>query len=345
MRELKRFLENVDPKLLELRLWLAGHETRERPVNKPVKPDGPNYAQLLADELNANIFLYNGPIDEDGFGKVVEAAVDAKKDLTAFLILVTNGGSANSAYRIARFYQRNFPKLTILTPSYCKSAGTLLCFGAHNLVMSEFSEFGPIDVQVFKIDEVFETRSGLLHRSALESLAEVAFTLYEQFLIQIKMRSGGLISFPTASNVAASIVTGVLSPIYSQIDPTVLGEDHRNLSIGVEYGKRLIQYSGNTEEVIVKYFLTGFPSHDFVIDAEEVARYFKNVEMASSVMYSLLGDLKEAAFKPMSENNDIRLLATPTDEPVEEAEQVVEEAHEDKASDKAKSKSRDAQEA
>ena len=118
-----------------------------------------------------------------------------------------------------------------------------------------------------------------------------------------------------------------------------------NLSIGEEYGKRLIQYSRNTEEVIVKYFLTGYPSHDFVIDAEEVAKYFKNFEMASSGMYSLLGDLKEVAFKPMSENYDIRLLATPTAEPVEEAEQVVEEAHEEKARDKAQSKSRDAQEA
>ena len=44
----------------------------------------------------------------------------------------------------------------------CKSAGTILALGADVIIMSQYAELGPIDVQLQKEDEVGESTSGLV---------------------------------------------------------------------------------------------------------------------------------------------------------------------------------------
>jgi hypothetical protein len=172
------------------------------------------------------------------------------------LALVTYGGSADSAYRIARYAQNFFSDFLLFVPNACKSekeeeedeseirsstaqdpdagAGTLIALGANQIYMSPFGEFGPLDVQVFKSDEIFERRSGLTSKSAVWSLSEEAFRTYEQVLLNLKMRSGGTITFKSASNVASAITTGMLAPVAAQLDPLSIGEDYQNLHISGE---------------------------------------------------------------------------------------------------------------
>ncbi len=129
-------------------------------------------AKKLGESLSSDIILLNAPIEEATFGSLVVTSAVNKQYEHALLILVTHGGSANSAYRIARYFQHQYKSFSVFTPSFCKSAGTLIAIGAHKLIMSTFAELGPLDVQLMKADEIWERRSGLIGRSALASLNE-----------------------------------------------------------------------------------------------------------------------------------------------------------------------------
>ena len=58
------------------------------------------------------------------------------------LILVTTGGDANAAFRIARCLQQKYAEFNLFTPGWCKSAGTLIASGAHKIYMGDLGELG-----------------------------------------------------------------------------------------------------------------------------------------------------------------------------------------------------------
>src|SRR5262245_39692485 len=93
---------------------------------------------------------------------------------TAFVILVTLGGSAHAAYVIARELQRRFKKVILCIPGDCYSAGTLIACCAQELVMTPRGRLGPLDVQIPKKDELYERLSGLTASDALEELSQNA---------------------------------------------------------------------------------------------------------------------------------------------------------------------------
>lgn len=73
-------------------------------------------------------------------------------------MLVTTGGDADAAYRLATTLQNHYETITCYVTGYCKSAGTLVAIGAHSLVMSDCGELGPVDVQLYKEDEILTGR-------------------------------------------------------------------------------------------------------------------------------------------------------------------------------------------
>ncbi len=249
-------------------------------------------------QFDADIVVYNGPINEDGYGQFVQATKNVKPERKLMLVLVTYGGSADSAYRIARYAQNFFKDFLLFVPNACKSAGTLIALGASRIHMSPFGEFGPLDVQVFKSDEIFERRSGLTSKSAVWSLTEEAFKTFEQILLALKMRSGGTITFKSASQLAASIATGLLSPVASQLDPLSLGEDYQNLHIAHEYGDRLVEKFHTVNANAVLALVENYPSHGFVIDLFEAVELLGNVEMACKELIHLQACLPLFCSKP-----------------------------------------------
>ena len=62
--------------------------------------------RAAAEKHKADIYFYSGGIEDDGFGKLAEAVTEnynTDRDI-AILILVTDGGSANAGYQIARLF-------------------------------------------------------------------------------------------------------------------------------------------------------------------------------------------------------------------------------------------------
>jgi hypothetical protein len=217
------------------------------------------------------------------------------------MILVTNGGDAHAAYRIARCLQRNYKRVIVFIPGWCKSAGTLLAVGAHELVVSDYGEIGPLDVQLRKTDEILEVTSGLTVLDALDLLQNKARETFENTMLSIKGGSSGSVTFKTASDIAANMTVGFFKEIYAQISPMHVGEVGRLLNVAKECGERLRRVSGNLTEENLDTLVNHYPDHGFMIDRAEVEELFTNVRQPSSdeeALSECLGEVARYAVKP-----------------------------------------------
>ncbi len=245
-------------------------------------------ALKLRKELDARIYIYNGLISEEGMTNLILCDEEENGPPNTLLILVTYGGWANAAYKIARYLQDTSDIFYLSVPSYCKSAGTLLALGAHEIFMDTVSELGPLDVQLLQRDEIGRRRSGMVIKTAFEGLADECVKLFENVLFNIKNNSRDNISFETASRIASDIVNGVMPSVYSQISPDSLGSDLRDLRIAQAYGERLSEISGNPKPGAVSHLVSRYPSHDFIIDRDEADELFEHVKDTPEGLHDLI---------------------------------------------------------
>lgn len=263
-----------------------------------------NEALVAAEEKHdCHIFIYSAPVNEKSYADVASAIKEKqniKKSDNCIVILTTTGGLANSAYKISRLFQQSYKSFIVYPPRYCKSAGTIIALGAHSLIMDEFSELGPLDVQILDKDEIGGRKSGLLTRSAFESLSKEALDLFSNTMIGIKARSQNMVSFKLASEIAWKMTAEMMSPIFSQLNPEVIGSDFRDLSVAVQYGERLARNSKNAKALTVHKLVTDYPSHDFIIDKDEARSLFNRIDDPSKEMYNLIAQIARIVYHQAS---------------------------------------------
>src|SRR4051812_11131161 len=103
-------------------------------------------ATRLARPRQADILLYSGELGRPGDGHLALGRPDRPRRPTCLLALRTLGGSADVAYRLTRSLIRHYRRLIVYVDDYCKGAGMLLALAAHELVISDFGELGPLDL-------------------------------------------------------------------------------------------------------------------------------------------------------------------------------------------------------
>jgi hypothetical protein len=260
-----------------------------------VSPKAKEIMARLVRAGDADILLFNAPIERPGDRHMIKRCQSRKCRPNLFMILVTAGGDPDAAYRIARSLQNHYKKVTCCVSSYCKSAGTLILLGAHELVFSEHGEIGPLDIQMAKKDDLWESESGLTVMTALTALHENAQVAFDHFLVTLTTRSGGRITVRTASEVAAKLTQALYAPISEQIDPIHMGEVYRSMAIAKEYGSRLIEKSKNCDLDSLNSLISSYPSHGFVIDGMEARTLFRNVRDCSPDEAELLHELGNVA--------------------------------------------------
>ncbi len=262
-------------------------------------------ADNVAARLDADVLLYNGDFDPEIAPDEMLIDMCAKATLrkNMLLVLVTNGGDADTAYRVARCLQRSYESFYVLVPGWCKSAGTLVAIGAHEIIMGEHGQLGPLDVQLSKSDELFESTSGLATSQAMNFLRDRTFSQFESCLFELKLTYGNRLSTKTATEIATNLTIGLFQPIYQQIEPNRLGEITRAVSIAQEYGLRLNNVSKNLKETrefsALQKLVNGYPSHRFVIDRAETEDLFKRVRGPEQDEQALVDSL-EGLIKSLS---------------------------------------------
>jgi len=239
-----------------------------------------------------DFLLFSAAITRDVFQQLSRLIEKEQQNAACTVFLTTRGGDPDAAYRIARTLQQRYQHIRIAVPSRCKSAGTLIVIGAHELAMGELGELGPIDIQVVKPAEFHERGSALDVMQAIE-VAELH--VRHVFLKTLRdLRRDGRLSTKIAGQLATNIAMAVAAPLYNQIDANRLGELRRTMEISKEYGERLNNFSHCLREEALETLCTAYPSHGFVIDSKEAAELFQDVlplTVEESAICTILWDL------------------------------------------------------
>lgn len=255
-------------------------------------------AAVVAQEGNQDVFLYCGNVAQPHDDSVFEeCSARARRRPRALLILSTYGGDPHSAYRIARCFQDHYQRFAVLVAGFCKSAGTLLLIGAHELVLLEQAELGPLDVQLRKTDEFGELSSGLTPMQALTVLQTRALNAFRETFLQLRLQ----LTLPTktAAEMASTFATGLYQPIFAQVDPMRLGEMDRATRIAVEYGNRLDKRVSNLKDGALARLVAGYPAHEFIIDRDEAKEIFKNVREPTVAERDLINHIRDLTRRPL----------------------------------------------
>lgn len=270
-------------------------------INELIK----NYAL----ENDTDVILYTGPIEKDQGDILIEECRKRTLRKNVLLYLLTYGGDPDAAYRIARGLQEAYGvilnkngisgeipdrtkkgRFTVFVDGPCKSAGTLICLAADEIIMSGNAELGPLDIQLSKKNEVGERESGLAPLQALDSLGRQSVELFKIHFSSLRFSNEYALPTQMAADIAAKLSVGLLSPVYAQIDPIKIAEVERSMTIVRDYGERL--QNGNLIPGALDSLITGYPSHSFVIDRNEAKRIFHNVSHPSNSLQRIVNCLR-----------------------------------------------------
>jgi hypothetical protein len=185
------------------------------------------------------------------------------------ILLHSGGGHPDIAFTVMKFFRRRFKEVNALVPLTAKSSAALMCLGADHIYTGELADLGPIDIQ---IDDAYEhgerSFSPLDEFKSMEFLRELSIEWMDYYANLMKVQYG--ISLKQGLHDSVPLVTGLMRPIFGQIDPIKMGGYRRSIAIGEEYAKRMLALTGNENaEQIIRKMVWEYPSHDFSIDFEE----------------------------------------------------------------------------
>jgi len=220
------------------------------------------------------LFVQGGEDEWDVLGGLASGAVRASRKLgldrgqKVALLIDSCGGQARSAYEIATLLRRHCGGFTAVVPRIAKSAATLLVLGADEIILGEYGELGPIDVQIFD-PERQERLSGLDEVHSLERLNAFAMTAIDKamllFVNRMGMKAKSLLPHVTR------FVAEFTSPLFEHIDVVHYTQMSRALKEGEEYARRLLRRRLGSEDAdaIARQLVEKYPEHGFIIDQEE----------------------------------------------------------------------------
>lgn len=231
-------------------------------------------------------------------------------------IVASPGGDVGAAYLVARELRRRFARLTVYVPLQAKSAATLLCLAADELVVGSLGELGPLDQQYDekqKADFPLST-SRLVPFRALEQLQRVAADTYDDLVNRILAKSG-MRPFEACTK-AAELTSNLYGPLYAQVDPTRVAECVRGLELGAEYAVRLLsRYRPEIEDKqgrkIIHNLVHAYPSHSFILDLEELTDLGLPARAPKDGEAPLLDDLALALMEYGTDSDLIALVPPP----------------------------------
>ena len=244
----------------------------------------------LAQQRQADVLLYSGELTRPGDGHLELGRPDRPRRRGCLLVLRTLGGSADAAYRLARALLRCYRQVTVYVDDYCKGAGMLLALAAHELVISDFGELGPLDLSSQHPVTPGRGESGLAPIHGLRALREEAETSFEQYLTRFRSRRSLAMTTRAATEQASALSVGLMGQVFSQIDPLQLAEVERAQRTARLYTGRL--GAAHLKEGGLERLLTGYPSHDFVIDREEAGELLRTVRAPTADEDQFLNQLE-----------------------------------------------------
>lgn len=242
-------------------------------------------------------FLYSGEIKTKDCFRFIDLVEETKRSSDVALVLSTNGGDPDAAFKMGKCLQLRYDDVSIFVPGICKSAGTLLAIAANKLVFSLcYGELGPLDIQVTRKDGALGQESGLIIHEAFYFLEKRSAKLLHSSVPEIIDATEGRVSLQTASDFASRFSSSLFGPLLARIDPKEIGERSRSMRVAEEYGRRLnykfenLEFNSPLESnlYVLHFLMWACPSHEFVIDVDEASALFKRVRITNELEENII---------------------------------------------------------
>ncbi len=192
------------------------------------------------------------------------------------LILHTNGGDTLAAWRLVHLIRQFCEEFEVLIPLKALSAGTLICLGADNIMMTKQASLGPID------PSVNGPLNPLIPGASPPARAPVSVEAIKGYLEIARAELG------IKDDVALASVFTTLS---NQIHPIVLGQVFRARSQIQALARKLLKHQvkdSDKVDAIISFLCSESGSHDYTIDRNEARDLGLQVEKPSKELYELL---------------------------------------------------------
>jgi hypothetical protein len=205
------------------------------------------------------------------------------------VILDSTGGPLDSAYRTALYLARYARNLRVYVPRRAKSASTLIAVGANKIIMSPFSELGPLDTQIRDPRNPTDYISALDCYQSVDYVREFGFSTLSQALKQLAAVTQGKLLLSDSLNASAQFAIGSITPMLSQTRSLDFGAWGRSLKMGERYAQILIARAAEMElgraEKIASRLVYGYTHHMFPIDITEAGDMGLNPEPMTEDVY------------------------------------------------------------
>jgi len=180
------------------------------------------------------------------------------------LLLYTRGGDILTPWRLVNLLREFTPYLSVLIPFRAASAGTLICLGANEIVMSPLAELGPIDPSVVNAFNPEDPHNPVARLPV--SVEDV--TAY----LSLAREIGGL---ENEANLAM-----IFNRLVDRVHPLALGNVYRNYVLIRSLTRKLLELHMPAEardnlEAIIENLTKKLYAHNHMISRQEATRDIK----------------------------------------------------------------------
>ncbi len=222
---------------------------------------------------------------------IPKSAGQEKKIKKLDLFLNSTGGSIDAAFKIVNICREYAEEFNVIVPLMAKSAATLICLGADQIVMPAIAELGPIDPIITHPS----TGAPIPARSIKDFLALLA----------------------KKDQTTEEELSSVLTPLMNKLDPWIIGSYETALKISEDYAYRLLSAHMLKNDIKkakqVATNLTIIPSHQYAISRTEAADEYKlniNKVNATDPLYDVIKSLFLIYTQFMNQNQIVVLSGT-----------------------------------
>lgn len=242
------------------------------------------------------IILANEPLNAPNLLEV-QKCIGEKKCKKLDIVLHSSGGDINVAYQIIELLRRHCEYMTTIVPIYAKSVASLFVLGSNEIIMGELAELGPLDTQIVEREKGAPKYTSALN--PFKTLEELQRFALETLDVTVKLLlSRAELSVDEAIKHGMDFASRVSTPLFGQLNAEKVGEYSRALAVGKEYGERLLRrhtkwQDKRKRDTILEKIIRGYPSHDYIIDYEELKELGFNVKLPSNTEKSILESIVE----------------------------------------------------
>jgi hypothetical protein len=202
------------------------------------------------------------------------------------LFLVTRGGATEVPWRIVTLFREFTDHLGILVPFLAQSAGTHICLGADEIVMTELSQLGPVDPS--RSHPLLPTDPYVPQGQSPRPLS-ISVQDLRQFIKFVAEDSG--------DGLTVQDPTLIYTELMKYVHPLVIGAMEQTYSLARELTKSMLELhmDGATEaeqiEALSQRFADDYKIHSYPIARKEARNLGLNITDASEPLRDAMWNL------------------------------------------------------